>query len=112
MKNIPFLIIILLVLVSCSSFQEAGKILRNEKTNTTDEFLVKKELPIMPPDMNKVPEPESIKIKKKEEEKIKNFKIPNSSSSSNNSKSSTEIHTDKIRKDYKNYISQNTNKKK
>tara|TARA_B100001248_G_C27374574_1_gene453486 strand:- start:1116 stop:1424 length:309 start_codon:yes stop_codon:yes gene_type:complete len=102
MKNIPFLIIILLVLVSCSGFQEAGKILRNEKTNTTDEFLVKKKEPlIMPPDMNKVPEPESIKNKKEnEEEKIKKIlKIPNSSSSSNNSKSSTEdLIIDKIRK--------------
>ena len=43
MKNIYLLSIFLLVLVSCGGFKEAGKVLRNEKKNTTDEFLVKKE---------------------------------------------------------------------
>ena len=61
--------------VSCSGFKEAGKVLRNEKTNTTDEFLVKKKEPlIMPPDLDKIPEPQSIKDKKEnDEEKIKRF---------------------------------------
>ena len=31
-----------LFLYSCASLEEAGKALRNEKSNTTDEFLVKK----------------------------------------------------------------------
>ena len=33
---------ILILLNSCGSLGEAGKILRNEKIKTTDEFLVKK----------------------------------------------------------------------
>ena len=93
MKNIFFSIIVLAFLVSCSNFQEAGKVLRNEKTQTTDEFLVKKKEPlIMPPDLDKIPEPESLKNNKEnEEEKIKKIlKIPKSSSVKNNSNSSTE----------------------
>ena len=35
-----------------------GKILRNEKINSTDEFLVKKKDPlILPPDFDKIPTP-------------------------------------------------------
>ena len=41
MKN-KYLIIITLALTSCNSLSEAGKVLRNEKVNTNDEFLVKK----------------------------------------------------------------------
>ena len=53
--------------------QEAGKVLRNQKVNTTDEFLVKKKEPlIMPPDYKKIPEPDSISNKKtSDDEKIK-----------------------------------------
>ena len=53
MKNINFLLIILITLVSCGSVEEAGKVLRNEKIKTTDEFLVKKRKPlVLPPDYN------------------------------------------------------------
>jgi hypothetical protein len=34
-------------LYSCGSFSEAGKVLRNEKSNNTDEFLVKKRDPLV-----------------------------------------------------------------
>ena len=93
----------LLFLLSCNSLQEAGKVLRNEKTNTTDEFLVKKKEPlIMPPDLNEVPEPDTIKTKKEknDEEKIKEiFKMPKSESTNIKSNSSTEdLIIDKIRK--------------
>ena len=55
-----FLIFIFLILISCSSFKEAGKVLRNEKIKTTDEFLVKKKQPlILPPDYDKIPKPGS-----------------------------------------------------
>ena len=58
MKKINFLLIILITLVSCGSVEEAGKVLRNEKIKTTDEFLVKKRKPlILPPDYNEIPEP-------------------------------------------------------
>ena len=43
MKKINFLILILFLLVSCGGLKDAGKVLRNEKVRTTDEFLVKKE---------------------------------------------------------------------
>jgi hypothetical protein len=49
---------------SCSSMGEAGKVLRNEKRNTTDEFLIKKNEPlIQPPDFEKIPEPGSVEKK-------------------------------------------------
>ena len=102
MKNIVFSIIAFIVLVSCSNLQEAGKVLRNEKTKTTDEFLVKKKEPlIMPPDLDKIPEPESLKNKKEnEEEKIKKIlKVPETSVKKNNSNSSIEeLIIDKINK--------------
>ena len=43
MKKFTYLLVILLFLVSCGGFKEAGKVLRNEKQITTDEFLVEKE---------------------------------------------------------------------
>ena len=74
MKYITYILILLFTQVSCSGFKEAGKVLRNEKTNTTDEFLVKKEPLIMPPDLDKIPEPQSIKDKKKMmKKKLKRF---------------------------------------
>ena len=42
MKNLTLMLIIILTLYSCGGFSEAGKVLRNEKVTTTDEFLVKK----------------------------------------------------------------------
>ena len=42
MKHINFLLIFSFFLVSCSGLRDAGKVLRNEKVRTTDEFLVKK----------------------------------------------------------------------
>ena len=50
--------------MSCASMEDVGKVLRNEKIKTTDEFLVKKKEPlILPPDYDKMPEPGSIKSK-------------------------------------------------
>ena len=42
MKKIIFLLSSLIFIISCSGIKDAGKILRNEKEVTTDEFLVKK----------------------------------------------------------------------
>lgn len=66
------------MLPSCQSFNEAAKVLKNEKVQTTDEFLVKKREPlILPPDYEKVPEPFTANNKKEgESDKIK--KILNS----------------------------------
>ena len=56
MKKINLiLILIFMVLSACGN---VGKILRNEKIKTTDEFLVKKKKPlILPPDLDQIPEP-------------------------------------------------------
>ena len=59
-KTSYFLLISFIFLLSCGGLQEAGKVLRNEKTNSTDEFLVKKRDPlILPPDYDVIPEPNS-----------------------------------------------------
>ena len=68
-----FLILLFLLFLSCSGISDVGKVMRNEKTITTDEFLVKKRKPlILPPDYNEIPEPGEISAKQKtEEDKIK-----------------------------------------
>ena len=58
-------------LVSCGTFSEAGKALRNEKTRTTDEFLIEKRGPLsLPPKMGELPKPGSKKETKKRKENI------------------------------------------
>jgi len=59
-KNILIILKLFLFLASCGAISDAGKTLRNEKTRTTDEFLVKKREPLsMPPDYEKLPKPKS-----------------------------------------------------
>lgn len=56
------LIFLILLLTSCGSLGEAGKALRNEKTRTTDEFLIEKRGPLsIPPKMGELPKPNSTK---------------------------------------------------
>ena len=71
MKKINFLLIFVLFLTT--SCGDLGKVLRNEKIRTTDEFLVKKKGPlVLPPDYETIPEPGSITKKEiSQEEKIK-----------------------------------------
>ena len=45
-KSLFIFCIIIVSLNSCGSFSEAGKVLRNEKTKSTDEFLIKKKRPL------------------------------------------------------------------
>ena len=93
MNKKTLLVIIFFVQVSCSSLSEVGKVLRNEKINSTDEFLVKKNEPlVMPPDYKKLPEPGSLsKNTTNEEEKIKKIlKGPNQSKKNTNKASSVE----------------------
>ena len=50
----------LLTLAACSTFQDVGKVLRNEKIRTNDEFLIEKKEPlVVPPNANELPKPES-----------------------------------------------------
>ena len=101
-KILNFLILVLLF-NSCSGLKDAGKVLRNEKTSTTDEFLVKKREPlIMPPDYNEIPKPGDISEDKKisDGEKIKRIlKSPSKKEVGTNKNSSVEeLIIDKIRR--------------
>ena len=60
MKKLKFLIFVLF-LNACTSVEDAAKVLRNEKIQNTDEFLVEKRKPlVLPPDFSEIPEPGSI----------------------------------------------------
>ena len=88
-------LLFLFLLNNCSSFSEAGKVLRNEKVRTTDEFLIKKKEPLtQPPDFDTIPEPGSIENKAdKEENSIESILGLNTNeqkSSTGSSSSSTE----------------------
>ena len=64
---------------SCGGFSDAGKVLRNEKVRTTDEFLVKKREPLsLPPNYENLPQPNSLEKKKTNDENNINkiLKIP------------------------------------
>ena len=64
MKKINFLLSIIFLLTSCGGLKDAGKVLRNEKVRTTDEFLVEKRNPlVLPPKYVKIPVPGSILLK-------------------------------------------------
>jgi len=75
-NNIALILGLLIFTYSCNTVSEAGKTLRNEKTKTTDEFLVKKRQPLsLPPDYKKLPEPGSKELKELNEEKSKQTEI-------------------------------------
>ena len=94
MKPINLILIFFILITSCTGFEEAGKVLRNQKTNTTDEFLIEKKEPlVMPPDYNKMPAPDSIE-KKRVDDKDKIKKVLNSENTiikKNNETRTTEI---------------------
>ncbi len=59
-------------LTSCGG--EVGKVLRNEKVNTTDAFLIKKRDPLtQPPDFDKIPTPKSLSQKSKEKNELESI---------------------------------------
>ena len=104
MINQKIIIFLILVFLSaCESFKTAGKVLRNEKIKSTDEFLVKKKEPlVLPPDFNKIPEPGSLSKKKEDEseDRIKKIlKAPSTNDTKENNSSSVEdTIIDRIRK--------------
>ncbi|MBA1339088.1 MAG: Protein of unknown function (DUF3035) [Pelagibacterales bacterium] len=65
MKKINKTILVLIMaglMYSCGGFKDAGKVLRNEKVSSRDEFLVKKREPlVLPPEYNTLPKPGSTK---------------------------------------------------
>ena len=61
------------ILANCQTVDEVGKVMRNEKESSTDEFLVKKNQPlVIPPNLRELPVPGN--IKKDTKEKIKKGK--------------------------------------
>jgi len=97
MKNkLLILLSMSIALTACSSLEEAGKIIRNERVNSTDEFLIKKRQPLtIPPDMDKIPQPNSLEQSQNvndEEEQIKEIlgAIDETSGSNTSSSGSTE----------------------
>ena len=77
-KYIYLLTCLVFILSSCNAAREAGKVLRNEKSRTTDEFLVKKKEPLsQPPNFRTIPEPGSLNQDDINEDSInKILKIP------------------------------------
>ena len=101
MKKIYYLLVLLFILTSCQSIKDAGKMMRNEKVKTTDEFLVKKRKPlVLPPDYNELPTPDSVKRENlNEEDEIKKIlKAPKVQKSQNTKSSVEESILNKIRK--------------
>ncbi len=69
MKKIYLFLTILILTSSCAGLKDAGKVLRNEKVKTTDEFLVKKKNPLqLPPNFDEIPKPDTIGENDKNEE--------------------------------------------
>ncbi len=65
-KNLFYLFIILISLSACQSVQDG---LTGVKKNNTDEFLVQKKNPlVLPPDYDKLPEPETLGVKSESSE--------------------------------------------
>ena len=87
------LIIVLFIFSACNTLSDAGKVMRNEKKSSTDEFLVeKRKTLVLPPDYNEIPEPGSLKKNNngtniKEILKAPSEKITNKNKSSNLEKS-------------------------
>jgi len=84
-KKIILLLILTTFINSCGGLSDAGKVLRNEKTQNTDAFLVKKREPLtMPPDYGKLPEPGSLESNKKSDDETINqiLKMPKEQKSS------------------------------
>ena len=101
MKQISYMLLTFFLVVSCGGLSDAGKVLRNEKITTTDEFLVKKKRPlVLPPDYQKLPKPGELNQSKGDEtENIKKIlKVPKEGVSKNSSSSTEKSILNKIRK--------------
>ena len=71
MKKFNLIFLLLFIFCLITACGETAKYLRNEKTITTDEFLVKKKEPLtQPPDFETLPGPDTMN-KKKDNKNIK-----------------------------------------
>ena len=93
-ESIFIYLILAIILSSCTSLSDAGKILRNEKSAGTDEFLIKKKNPLTkPPNFETIQKTRSINVETdKEKNNIKKMlgNLESRSKSSKKKTSSTE----------------------
>ena len=94
-KSLFLLNIFFLFLNGCSSFSEAGKVLRNDKQLSSDEFLIKKKKPLtVPPDFENIPEPNTnIREVKTEKDRIETIINKSKSKSSKIESKTSSIET-------------------
>ena len=72
-KNFIF-IFIFIFLSNCQGLRDFKKVMTGQKTNTTDEFLIKKKDPlILPPQYDQLPLPKSGDFQEKKENTIKSI---------------------------------------
>ena len=89
--KILFYVFFAIIFHSCGTMSDAGKVLRNEKIKTTDEFLVKKRQPlVLPPDYDTLPTPGTLKGKTDNNNINKILKIPDQPDTSKSSSTSIE----------------------
>ena len=82
-------LILLILITSCGGFAEAGKVLRNEKVTTTDEFLIEKRGPLsIPPNVMELPKPKNKSVNENYSNSVK--KTSEQDSNINKNKSSLE----------------------
>ena len=81
---------LMVILNSCSTLSETGKVLRNEKRKSTDEFLIKKKEPLtQPPDFKQILEPGSIEKNVSNRNRIEEILRTNKTESNNIKSKST-----------------------
>jgi len=79
-----------IILNSCATMGEVGKVFRNEKQTTTDEFLIKKKEPLtQPPEFYKMPKPGSTQAKTESGQRSIEKILNTSETSSKKTKSSS-----------------------
>ena len=91
MKKNILILLSYISIVSCGGLTDAGKVLRNEKITTTDEFLVKKRDPlVLPPDYKNIPEPGKKNSNDQSDQKIKKILTVEEEVKTNKNSSSVE----------------------
>ena len=99
-KTITVLFLLNVLLSACQTMTDAAKVLRNEKSNQADQFLIKKKDPLaQPPNFNELPVPGERAIKKNTNNDIeKILSIPTKEITDSNSSSIEDSVLKKIRK--------------
>ena len=97
-KTLAILFLLNIFLSACQTMSDAAKVLRNEKINQADQFLIKKKDPLsQPPNFDELPVPGKQSVKENNDiEKI--LSIPTKNVTDGNNSSIEESVLKKIRK--------------